>query len=75
MNTQTIKVQLKTVYGKPLIYPICTAAHIFTSLIGRKTLTYTHLESIRALGYNIEWESMYQDVNINVGIVLTKGDI
>lgn len=73
MNTQNIKVQLKTVYGKALIYPICTAAHIFTALIGRKTLTYTHLEAIRALGYNIEWESMHQDVNVNTS--LTKGDI
>lgn len=61
----TIKITIKTVYGKELMYPMDEKGKLFASLVGRKTLTAEHLELIKALGYTIEL------VN---GYTLNKGD-
>ncbi len=48
------RVRLVTVYGRELIYPVNEAAQLFATLVGRKTLDRSHLDTIRALGYEIE---------------------
>ena len=50
----TVRVRLVSVYGRELIYPVDETARLFAALAGRKTLDRAHLETIRALGYEIE---------------------
>ena len=50
----TIKVQIKNVYGRELIYGACEKAKIFAHLVGQQTLTRENIKSIKALGYAVE---------------------
>lgn len=50
----TCRVRIATVYGRELIYPVDEAAKLFATLVGRKTLDRCHLDTIRALGFEIE---------------------
>ena len=50
----TITVDIKTVYGNELIYPVCEQAHVFAEIAGTKTLTRYTLTRIKELGYDIE---------------------
>lgn len=49
----TITIQIKQVYGRDTIYPVCEKAQIFAAMVGQKTLTHANLCSIEALGYQI----------------------
>lgn len=49
-----IQVQIKQVYGKDTIYPICDNAKKFAALLGTKTITFKALQGIKSLGYSIE---------------------
>jgi hypothetical protein len=56
---KTLKVEIKNVYGKDLIYPACEDSEIFTQLIGQATLGsvdghHQEIELIKKLGYEIE---------------------
>ena len=46
-----ITIEIKTVYGKQTIYPVCDHAKIFSALAGTTTLTSAAIKQIRALGY------------------------
>ena len=50
----TVRVRIASVYGRELIYPVDEAAKLFATLVGRKTLDRAHLDTIRALGFEIE---------------------
>ena len=50
----TITVQIKSVYGNEMIYPICNTAKLLADLTGKKTLTRSAIDQIKALGYTIE---------------------
>lgn len=49
-----IQVQVKNVYGKETIYPICPIALNFARLVGQKTLTRDNIKIIKDMGYEIE---------------------
>ena len=49
-----IEVQVKTVYGNDLIYPICSKAKSFTAPTKTKTLSKEDIAVIKALGYSIK---------------------
>lgn len=51
-----IKVKVKTVYGKELVYPACDKAQKFADMLGKKTLSKGSLEAIKDLGYMISVE-------------------
>ena len=51
--TKTITVEIRDVYGKQTIYPVCDKAHTFAALTGQKTLSSRHIEIIKGLGYSI----------------------
>ncbi len=51
MNTITI--EIKTVYGNDLIYPVCASAHRFAQLAGKKTLSRADLSLIRQLDFTV----------------------
>lgn len=49
-----IQVEIKNVYGKELIYPICASAKTFADIADTKTLTFETIQLIKRLGYTIE---------------------
>lgn len=49
MCTQ-IRVTVRSVYGKPAIYPACPAAETFARIAGSKTLTQETVRAIKSLG-------------------------
>ena len=48
-----ITVQIKSVYGKQTIYPVCENAIRFAKLTGNKTLSQENIATIKGLGYTI----------------------
>jgi hypothetical protein len=50
-----IIVEVKDVYGKPLVYPVSEEAKLFAIIAESKTLTPRVLKIIDSLGYEI-WE-------------------
>jgi hypothetical protein len=48
-----ITVEIRDVYGKPIAYPMDTAARIFADIAGTTTLTDMTLKRIKALGYQV----------------------
>jgi hypothetical protein len=53
MDSKQITVEIKTVYGNELIYPICDQAKLFAELAGTKTLTLRQISLIKQLGYTV----------------------
>ena len=51
-----IKVQIKSVFGREVIYPACETAEGFCKLIGQKSLTDDQVRQIKALGYEVRVE-------------------
>jgi endonuclease IV len=52
-NDKTYTVEIRDVYGKQTIYPVCDTAHTFAALTGCKTLTDLALMRINSLGYRM----------------------
>lgn len=50
----TITIEIRDVYGIRTIYPACDKARLLARLAGTKTITRHALETIKALGYQIE---------------------
>lgn len=51
---KALKVELKEVYGRELIYPSCTQSKLLTELLNVKTLTMVHIRKLKKLGYEFE---------------------
>ncbi len=51
--TNTIRVEVKDVYGALKYYPLCEKAQLFADIAGTKTLTLQVIKKIEALGYSI----------------------
>lgn len=54
-----VKVTIRNVYGKQLIYPVNDDAQKFTKLLGKKTIDQSELEVIKSLGFEIELVNSY----------------
>lgn len=48
-----IIVNIKSVYGKETIYPVCDTAKTFAEIAGTSTLTPSVMRNIEALGYRV----------------------
>ena len=64
-----IKVEIKNIYGKELIYPVCEKAKLFANLIGQKTLgelgySEYNINSIKELGYSVEVAVSYTHLTL-----------
>ncbi len=53
MDNNIIKVKRDSHYGKPFTYPL-THVKALRDLTGTKTLTYTHLEALKSMGFTFE---------------------
>ncbi len=51
---QTIQVEIKSVFGREVIYPACPRSEGFCQLVGQKSLTRHQVEQIKALGYEVQ---------------------
>jgi len=56
-----ITIEIKTIYGKQTIYPVCDNAKLFASIAGTTTLVPAVIKQIRALGYvvNVRQPEVY----------------
>lgn len=50
---KAVEVEVKSVYGNELIYPANEAAQIFAQIAGKKTLSRSDLNLIKALGFDV----------------------
>ena len=57
IDIRTITVEIKTVEGEDLIFPICKDAKHFARMLGTRELSFEALISIKALRYNINFVS------------------
>lgn len=52
MNTKII-VEVKNVYGNQNIYVVSEHKEMIAALTGAKTLSYSHIEALKKLGFEI----------------------
>lgn len=57
-----IKILAKSVYGNQALYPNCEKSKLLAKLAGTKTLTKAAIDTIKELGYEIEFN--YVEVKI-----------
>ncbi len=48
-----ITIEIKSVYGRECIYPVCDAAKQFAALTGKITLSRQNLDAIKKMGYEV----------------------
>ena len=60
-ENKRIKVKIKNIYGKDLIYPLTYQQELF-NLTGQKTLSNRHIEALKGLGF--EFEQVTENINI-----------
>lgn len=46
-----VEVQIRSVYGNDLLYPVNTTARIFAKMLGVKTFNRQQVQGMRDLGY------------------------
>lgn len=51
----TLEVEIKTVYGKPMYYPINDKAHMLSHIAGTATLTPQTLKLAKDMGMSIKF--------------------
>lgn len=49
-----IKVRITVKYGRERIYPVCQKAELFCKIAGASTLTRANIDSIKALGFDVD---------------------
>ena len=49
-----LRVSIKNVYGKEVIYPITQEAHLLCQLAGTKSFTQAMINTAKQLGYTFE---------------------
>ena len=49
-----IQVQVRNVYGNPLIYPVNQAAQLIANIAGTRTLSRANLAAAQQLGFQVQ---------------------
>ena len=57
VSSNTITVQIRSVYGNETIYPACKQSVLFCGLARTKTITQEMMRMIVAAGYEVEVEA------------------
>lgn len=55
----TITIEIRSVYGNDIAYPVCGGAKLFAAIARTKTLTTHNLRCILELGYSIDVQSRF----------------
>ena len=53
---------IKNVYGKELVYPVCSHAKYLASFKGTKTFNDHDLTKLKEMGYTFRWASLKREV-------------
>lgn len=54
-----LSIQIKSVFGRDLIYPRCTKSHLIANMLNVKTLSQSHITKLKQLGYYFEnWQGV-----------------
>ena len=56
----TIKVTIRSVYGRDTIYPVCQQAKRLAAMLGTKTLTQETLRHAIGMGFRLEYVDAYR---------------
>lgn len=64
METLKIEVQIRSKYGRDLIYPVNRVAFKFTELLNKKTFNRSDLEKLTEIGFNVEFVLRSLDLSI-----------
>lgn len=59
MNT-TLKITIKSVYGKETIYPACEQSRRLADMVGTKTLTQDTVRQAIAMGFRVEYVDAFK---------------
>lgn len=54
MTSQTIQIEIRSVYGNETIYPVCEKAKALAAIAGQKTLTRNTLIQAERLGFTLQ---------------------
>ncbi len=57
--TQTIQIEIRSVYGEDKAYPVCAGAKAFAAIANTKTLTRSTLVEVMKIGFSIEVMDRY----------------
>jgi hypothetical protein len=52
-NEKQILVDVRTIYGRRVVYPACKDSETFCKLARTQSLTFDAIEQIKALGYAV----------------------
>lgn len=61
-NSQNITVAIKNQYGVRTVVPVCDRAKLFAIIAGTKTFSKPAIDSIRALGFEVEVQQVVETV-------------
>ena len=54
-----LSIQVKSVYGRDLIYPCCKKSQLIANMLNVKTLSQSHITKLKQLGYYFEnWQGV-----------------
>jgi hypothetical protein len=53
MQSRSIVVRIKSVYGRDTIYPVCESAKLFAAIAGTVTLTPETIQYIKGLQFGV----------------------
>lgn len=54
MLDNKLQVEIKSVYGTSLVYPVCDKAQLFAKLIAKKTFPKHVIDILQELGYELD---------------------
>lgn len=55
-DKRTLQLEVRTVYGRELIYPVCLQSQLLLALVNSKTFSPKHVRALINAGYTIEWD-------------------
>tara|TARA_R100000951_G_scaffold23284_1_gene19446 strand:- start:318 stop:491 length:174 start_codon:yes stop_codon:yes gene_type:complete len=53
-----LEIQVKNIYGRDVVYPVCEKSQLLTRLSGNRTLTDEAIAVIKKLGYTFTTTTM-----------------
>ena len=59
VQERVLQVQVRNVYGKPVVYPANEAAELIAAIAGTKTISTENLAYARRLGFDIKQVEAY----------------
>lgn len=62
-----LSIDIKTIYGKETVYPMCENGKLLAEFKGQKTFTEADIKLLKKLGYSFRIYSKYSHLAIKLG--------